>query len=301
MYYIYIENIINEYMKRISAKHINHLNNFDMNLEDTFSEFKKFDSEQLISDFYEAEIIDVHYLITHCYIHKMRNLYATLKFEQKKSFHDLFRNNYFNNQYEPHLRMIHILNLILEIDNLSLFEDFSSYFYNINQSLINNYDYAILVDDLNFFYIYIKNIFIEKAIPTNYKFLIENYVMNQNLLFYYSDYFFTNIIYYILLQKVIYLNDQHFMLFYQNYESIFENLAIDSLFFNLKYVFRIRMMALERDNLFPTFNRLLKHFDKKFKNMLGPDESFASLSFYDHYLLFEYFNEKIFEQFISKS
>jgi hypothetical protein len=295
-YYIKNEN---NYLKFLCNRFLNILNNYELTLEETFDNFINLESEDIINKFREnniendnetdTNILDLHYILVHYFINKMRNIYCNLEIEKKKFFYNYSKSTYLNEYIESHHRILNILEFILEIDNLKLFEEYSTYLYNITNYIFYYSDYKILLDDLYFYSNYVLQKFTLELTSADYNFLMDNFVLNKNILYFYSDYFFINMVHYTIIQKILYLDDGNYCKFYEKYRLFLDLIEENSIFLNLKFIILVRLDIVKNRN------KLYKVFKKLYSNYLNkincPNEK--NFSFYDFYYMFEYLRENI--------
>lgn len=329
-YIINIENLVPaesvNQLKPLLKKYLGCLNS-RLALKTIYEVYEEVNQNELILHFELHNGLSLHYVICGCLVHKMRNIFYLLDFDERKRFLEIFRifYNKKNSYTVTDQRLLCVLESNVEVATLNLFSEYSLYMLDLSNCLfnctLNHFDYFMFDD-----YLTLQNMVIlrfDSILRCEAEDSIINfYLINIYKLHHYTDYYFLYLVYISIVDRLINVHDNLFILNYNKYMNLFQHIYndnmrllgdpeyengkrnINNLFFaNIKTIFIIRylMCTNKKSKLFRLFNTLriiwsIKVKNKNIKLNIVNNEIFseyARLSVSDCYILLKILVVKI--------
>jgi hypothetical protein len=220
-------------LKPYYLKYVKNLN-FHNNIQILYEMYDEIMQDDTIYYFEANNGQRLHYIITCCFLHKIRNIFNMMDLNRKKYFFEKYKNIFLKKNSHSILdqRFLRVLETNIEIENIVDFNEYSIYFLNISNCLYNciltDFDY-FLFDDYVTLGSQLLTQFESLLRYQNEDVIIKYYVSSIYKLNHYTDYYYLYIVYIILLEKIIYVDDTVFIEKYKKYIDFFNQIYLQNL------------------------------------------------------------------------
>jgi hypothetical protein len=329
-YVIHIELLVpHPYINELRPYFIKYVKNLNSqnNMQILYEMYDEIMQNETILYFEANNGHQLHYILACCFLHKIRNRFNMMALHKKKLFFEMYRDIFLKKKSHSFIdqRFFRVLETNLEIENIVDFDEYSSYFINISNCLYNcilyDFDFFLFDDYVDLGSQLLKQF--ESLIRfQNEDVIIKYYVSSIYTLNHYTDYYFLYIVYIILIEKIIYVDDAVFIEKYKKYIEFFNEIYLQNLdnnsnlntnksaindniyyFSNMKtmLVLRLLMCTNKKAKLFKMFKTLNIIWDIKTKKINVPIkitneqifQEYMRLSISDCLILFNLLNKKI--------
>jgi hypothetical protein len=220
-------------LRPVVNKYLSALNRMST-IKDLYETYEEVSCEERLLQFEVHDGLHLHYVLVSCIMHKMRNIFYIMVYDEKRRFLDVYNKILLKkpNFTVVDKRLLYFMETNIEIYMLDDFKDYSYYMFELSNCLLNLTHHSadiFVLDD----FITLQNQLIlqfESILRTHKRDdIIDYYLYKSYTLNHYCDYFYMYIVYLYIVEQVILVSDATFLSLYEKYMSIFEPIYYENM------------------------------------------------------------------------